>query len=239
MNRNFLLIVLSVLCFSAAQAQEYSFGVKAGGNYSLGGELEAFSPKVGSTPPKSIGVYEGQSSIGFQAGVFLELRFNKFFVRPEILFNQLESEYELPGYTSTYSIEKLNIPLLFGYEITDNFDVFAGPAYNNIINSSFDGTRKPNATIVVQDTPLAGQIGVKWTFLKRFEIDLRYEHMLTKKQITTYNMDSTLFVGGSGSLTQISFDDPRLNQIMLSLSFKIGDSESNTGRRRSAQSCYF
>ena len=229
-------IILILIFFSSVnllQAQEYSFGIKAGGNYSMGGELEAFTPI-----PSSIGIFEANSQFGYQAGVFFELNFGKFFVRPEVMFNVLEAEFDLPGYSSTYSIEKLNIPILFGYSVTDKIDVFAGPAYNNIMNSSLEGTNNPNTTIVVQDTPLAGQIGVKWTFLKRFELDLRYEHMLSSKQATTYNMNSSLFTSTSGSLTRISFDDPRLNQIMLSLSFKIGDSESNTGRRR-GRGCYF
>lgn len=233
MSKKIILILIFFSCVNLLQAQEYSFGIKAGGNYSMGGELEAFTPT-----PSSIGVFEANSQFGYQAGVFFELNFGKFFVRPEVMFNVLEAEFDLPGYSSTYSIEKLNIPILFGYSVTDKIDIFAGPAYNNIMNSSLEGTNNPNTTIVVQDTPLAGQIGVKWTFLKRFELDLRYEHMLSSKQATTYNMNSTLFTSNSGSLTTISFDDPRLNQIMLSLSFKIGDSESNTGRRR-GRGCYF
>ena len=236
MNRYFLLIFISIFSLSFAQAQEYSFGIKGGANYAMGGELEAFQPVVPPNPPVSLGVYEGNPQIGLQAGIFFELKWEKFFVRPEIMFNSLKSEFELPGYTSVYTIEKLNIPLLLGYRITESFDIYAGPAYSNIINSSLDGTNNPSTNIIVQDAPLAGQIGVKWSFLERFEIDLRYEHMLTSKQASTYNMDSSLFTGPS--LTQISFDDPRLNQIMLSLSFKIGDSESNTGRRR-GRGCYF
>ena len=233
MFKKIILIFIFICSVNLLQAQEYSFGIKAGGNYSMGGELEAFTPNA-----TSIGVFDGNSQFGFQAGVFFELKFGKFFVRPEVMFNTVESEFEFPGFSSTYSIEKLNIPVLFGYSLTESIDVFAGPAYNNIMNSTLEGTNNPNTTIVVQDTPLAGQIGVKWTFLRRFELDLRYEHMISSKQVTTYNMDSSLFTSPSGSLTRISFEDPRLNQIMLSLSFKIGDSENNTGRRRGG-GCYF
>ena len=38
-------------------------------------------------------------------------------------------------------------------------------------------------------------------------------------------------------LIQADFDDSRLNQILLSISFKIFDSAANPGRRKG--SCYF
>ncbi len=174
MNKSFFLVLAAVLCFGFSQAQEYSFGIKGGANYAMGGEI------VGNSSGGNYfaGTVTPESEIGFHGGVFFQLKFGKFFVRPEAMYNTIETTFDFPEQPSAYAVEKLSIPLLFGYNVWGPVDIYAGPAYQNIMSSTLEGTEPPNETIVAQNTPLAAQAGVKFNF-GRFELDLRYDHSLS------------------------------------------------------------
>lgn len=144
----------------------------------------------------------------------------------------MEMEFEFPAQNSIYSVEKLSIPLLFGYNIWGPIDVYAGPAYQNIMNATIEGTEPVNQTIIVQNTPLAVQAGIKAS-IGRFELGLRYDRSMASQE--SQGLD---FNNGQYGINLTEYDDLRVNQFLLSLSFKIGDSESNTGRRR-GRGCYF
>ncbi|MBI6116603.1 outer membrane beta-barrel protein [Salegentibacter maritimus] len=229
MNKYFVLIFISIFCVSVSQAQEYSFGIKGGANYSMTGEIDGSSSGGAGFFD---GVVEGQPKVGFHAGVFFELNFGKFFVRPEVIFNSMEMEFEFPAQNSIYAVEKLSIPLLFGYNVWGPIDVYAGPAYQNIMNATIEGTEPVNQTIIVQNTPLAVQAGIKAS-IGRFELGVRYDRSLASQE--SQGLD---FNNGQYGINLTEYDDLRVNQFLLSLSFKIGDSESNTGRRR-GRGCYF
>ena len=100
------------------------------------------------------------------------------------------------------------------------------------MNATMEGTQPVNQTIVVQNTPLAVQAGIKASF-GRFEIGLRYDRSLASQETQIIDFDN-----GEYGINLTEYDDLRVNQFLVSLSFKIGDSESNTGRRR-GRGCYF
>ncbi|HEY9184943.1 MAG TPA: outer membrane beta-barrel protein [Salegentibacter sp.] len=230
MNKSFLPILIGLLCFSlSSNAQEYSFGVKGGGNYVMGGSITGKDPGgVGYFD----GTIEADPEFGFHAGVFFQLKFGKFFIRPEAMYHTMSTTFEFPTQPSAYEVDKISIPLLFGYNIWGPIDIYAGPAYQNIMNSSLEGTEPPDKVIVVQNTPLAAQAGVKVNF-GRFEVDLRYDRTLASKELQFVDIDN-----GEYGVNDADFTDSRLNQVLLSIGFKIGDSESNPGRRR-GKGCYF
>ncbi len=212
----------------SSNAQEYSFGVKGGGNYVMGGSITGENSGVGNFD----GTVEADPEFGFHAGVFFQLKFGKFFIRPEAMYHTMGTTFEFPTQPSAYEVEKLSIPLLFGYNIWGPIDIYAGPAYQNVMSSSLEGTEPPDQVIVAQNTPLAAQAGVKVNF-GRFEFDLRYDRTLASKE--TQNID---IVRAEYGINKGYFTDTRLNQVLLSIGFKIGDSESNPGRRR-GKGCYF
>lgn len=228
MKKSFLLILLGLFSLTYTQAQEYSFGIKGGANYVMGGSITGIS----SGGTFFDGTVDADPEFGFHGGVFFQLKFGKFFIRPEAMYHSMETTFEFPSQPSTYSVEKLSIPLLFGYNVWGPIDVYAGPAYQNIMSSSLEGTEPPNQIIVAQNTPLAAQAGVKFNF-GRFELDFRYDRTLASEE--TQRVD---IVNSDYGINLADFTDSRLNQFLVSLSFKIGDSESNPGRRR-GRGCYF
>ncbi|MFV8224794.1 outer membrane beta-barrel protein [Christiangramia aquimixticola] len=227
MNKAFYLLFIGFFFFSAANAQEFSFGIKGGANYVMGGQITGNS----SNGLYFDGTVEAESQVGFHGGAFFEVRFGKFFLRPEFIYSAMETEFPFPKAPAIYSVDKISVPLLFGYNIWGPIDIYGGPAYQNILDGTLEGTEPPNQTIIAQNTPLAGQIGVKAGF-GRFELDLRYDHSLSTAE--SQGLD---IINADYGINKANFDDARLNQILLSLSFKIFDSAANPGRRKGG--CYF
>lgn len=228
MNKTFFLLALSLFCFSTSFGQEYSFGLKGGANYVSGGQITGISSGAGFFD----GTVTADSKIGFHGGAFFQITFGKFFVRPEVIYSIMETEFQFPTQPSTYSVDKISVPLLIGYNVWGPIDIYAGPAYQNILDSSLEGTQPADLVIISQNTPLAAQVGIKAGF-GRFEIDLRYDRTLASEE--PFDID---IINSEYGINRATFDDTRLNQFLVSLSFKIFDSEANPGRRR-GKGCYF
>lgn len=229
MNKAVYLLIIGLFCFSASNAQEFSFGIKGGPSYVMGGQITG---RVGGGGDFG-GTVEAESKVGFHAGGFFEVRFGKFLIRPELIYSPMEVEFPFPAKNSIYAVEKISVPLLIGYNVWGPLDIYAGPAYQNILDVSLEGN-EPDRPVVAQNSPLAAQAGIKGVF-GRFEVDLRYDRTLASKEPYIINIVKS---GPDGyGINQADFDDSRLNQILLSLSFKIFDSSANPGRRKG--SCYF
>lgn len=227
MNKKVYLLILVLFCFTLTHAQEFSFGIKGGANYVMGGQITGNS----SNGLYFDGTVDADSKIGFHGGAFFEIRFGKFLLRPEFIYSAMETEFAFPTAPSIYAVDKISVPLLLGYNVWGPVDIYAGPAYQNILDSSLEGTEPPNQVIVAQNTPLAAQAGIKAGF-GRFEVDLRYDRSLSTKEEMSLDI-----VNSDYGINRATFNDTRLNQILLSLSFKIFDSEANGGRRKG--NCYF
>ncbi|CAL67619.1 outer membrane beta-barrel protein [Christiangramia forsetii] len=226
MNRALYLLVIGLLCFSASNAQEFSFGIKGGPSYVMGGQITGL---VGGGTDFG-GVVEGDSQFNFHGGGFFEIRFDKFLIRPEVIYSAMEVEFGFPSQPAIYAVDKISVPLLVGYNVWGPIDIYGGPAYQKILDSTLEGN-EADEPVVVQNSPLAAQAGIKAAF-GRFELDLRYDRSLASKEPYDINI-----VKSDYGINRASFDDSRLNQILLSISFKIFDSEANPGRRKGG--CYF
>lgn len=205
-------------------AQEFSYGLKAGVNYSLGGEITGESSGVGYWD----GTLEGTPMFGFHGGAFLQVNFGKFFLRPEVVYTSLEREFDFPRQPSTHAVQKFDVPLLVGYNIWGPLDVYAGAVYSNILDSTLEG-EEDLEQIVVQNTPINAQAGAKVEF-GRFGLDVRYEHSLSTAEQQNLNI-----VNSEYGVNRAYYNDARFNQIIVSVIFKIGGPGLNERRRRA---CY-
>lgn len=214
-----LCLVFGVISFSFSQ--ELSYGLKGGINYAMGGQITGISSGGLYTDD----TFEASGQIGFHGGAFLQVNFGNFFVRPEVVYSSLETQFDFPNSPSTYSVETFTVPLLVGYNIFGPLDLYAGPVYSNILNASLMGN-EAEGEIVVQNTPINGQVGAKVEF-GRFGIDVRYEHSLSTAD--PYPID---IVNSDYGVNRATFDDTRLNQIIVSVIFKIGGPGLNVRRSR-------
>jgi len=229
MKKSLYLLFIALLCFSVSNAQEFSFGIKGGPSYVMGGQITGIT----GDGTDFGGVVDGDSQFKYHGGGFFEVRFDKFLIRPEVIYSAMEVEFGFPTQPSIYTAEKISVPLLFGYNVWGPIDIYAGPTYQKILNASLEGSQ-PNDPIVAQNSPLAAQAGVKASF-GRFELDLRYDRSLSSAE--SYDIDIEENGPDGYGINRATFNDPRLNQILLSISFKLFDSEANPGRRKGG--CYF
>ena len=232
MKKNILSLLFIVMFSATALSQEFSYGLKAGINYSMGGEIRGYT----STLNYWGGTATGEGGIGYHGGAFGQINFGNFFIRPEVVYASLVNEFDIPlrEETTEFSVEQFSIPILLGYNIYGPLDLYAGPVYSNIMSSQIYGS-EDNPTIVVQNTPINAQVGAKVEF-GRFGLDVRYEHSLSTAEQQDFDFDNSLFGGRDGGANRASFMDSRINQVIVSLIFKIGGPGLNEGRRR--RPCY-
>lgn len=211
-----IVFVLILFCVSIIYSQEYSVGFKAGGSYSLNDN--------GSEILRNNVQYSAESDFGYLGGTFLEVNFGKWLVRPEVFFNSARGEFDFSGSPVIYTLDKVSIPLLLGYNIYGNFDIYGGPAYQYILNKSIEDT---NDVIDDSHSNLAAQFGLKLSF-NRLEIDLRYDFTFPSEDYQRINFN--------GDSNQAYFDEGRLNQLMLSFNYKLFGSNIESSRR--GGNCY-
>ncbi len=211
-------IGIAIIFFSSiSYSQSYSAGIKVGGSYSLndnGSEIFMNGQR-----------YSAKSDFGYLGGGFVEINFGKLILRPEAFLNRSTGEFQLSPATSKYTVDKLSVPLLLGYNVYGPLDIYAGPAYQFIINKELENTRE---ALEQEHNNFATQAGIKLNS-GRWEIDLRYDFTLLKEHFQ--------FVRFNNTYNTAYFDEGRLNQLMLSLNYKLFDSDIIPARR--GKTCYF
>ena len=226
---SFALLLVTSLTVQSQTTFEY--GLKGGISYSMGGEIQGNDSGVGYWG----GIAEGEGAVGYHGGVFGQVNFGKFFVRPEVVYSSLTQKFDIPlrEEKTDYSVQTFTIPLLLGYNIYGPLDLYAGPVFTNILDSSIFGVQG-DPVISVQNRRVNIQAGAKVEF-GRFGLDVRYERSLSDAQDSGIDFDNDLF-GGKPGANDAKFTDARLNQIIVSFIFKIGGPDLNNGRRR--RPCY-
>lgn len=230
-----LFLICGMASSGLAQEFKYSFGLKGGINYTMGGQITgnssggAISPHTGEEYWS--GTAQAQSKIGYHGGGFFQANIGRFFARPEITYTSIETGYEFPGENTTHSVEKFDIPFLIGYNVFGPLDIYVGPVYSNIIDSHIIDDGEPQ-NVVTQNSPLNLQAGAKFEF-GRFGIDFRYERIMSPAEPHELN-----FVDRVHYVNKAVFDDPRINQIIMSVTFKLGGSDVGGGGARRRGPCY-
>lgn len=209
-----LLLSLCLVCgiVSIGSAQELNYGFKAGGNYTMTGEIEEYDSTL-----RDGDSFQAKGQIGFHGGAFLQVNFGNIFVRPEVVYSSLKSKFDFPTATSTYSVETFTIPLLVGYNVFRLFDIYAGPVYSKILNASISGNENVYPMFVQnKESSVNGQIGIKAAFA-RFEIDIRYEHSLSTSEMQSIDFDNSKY-----GINRSVFWDSRINQVIVGIIYNIG-----------------
>jgi len=232
-----LLISLTSFSFSQVNAQQFQVGLKGGINKTSGGEITGIDSGVPADYTSDTFVAIGE--IGFHGGGWVQVNFGKFFVRPELVYSKLESRFDFPQGPTLFEVEELSAPFLIGYNIYGPLDVYGGVAYKNIISATIERIEPTDnpAEVTIQNTPFSAQFGVKAQF-GFIGVDVRYDYSLSSAE--PYNVDFQSFNSDFDipTVNRATLNDLRLNQIIVSLTLKLWDSE-NKGRRRKGGSCYF
>lgn len=178
MKKRYLLSVFSLLFFVITYAQEYGFGVRGGINtYSIGNIIT-----VGSNgpqgPPAGL-TFEPVKDIGYQFGGYVFVKFGKFYIRPELNYVSSQNHYDFPSKSAKWSTSKIDIPVLFVYDVFEPISVYLGPGFNFFGDITLEGVQETSFTTGTPGPDLKKStfnvnIGIMFRY-KRLGIDLRYE----------------------------------------------------------------
>ena len=178
-----------------------AFGVKAGINYNSNSIKEVSSD-----------VFEGaESKTGYHAGVWLRLKVPVLglYVKPELVYTNLENEvkYKFTGKMTSYSFQKIDLPILVGKKVFGIGNVYAGPSFQYILNPDFSFSD-------ISDVKADGfTVGFQFgggIELGNFGTDLRLER--------AFSAIESRFIGTTG--TAVNFDT-RINQVIFGVTYRL------------------
>ena len=160
MKKRYLLLVFSLLSFLFVNAQEYGFGVRGGINtYSIGNIIT-----VGSNgpqgPPAGL-TFEPVKDMGYQFGGYFFAKFGKFYIKPELNYVSSQNHYDFPNQQSKWTTSKIDIPVLFIYDVFEPISVYIGPGFNFFGDTTLEGVQETSFT-----TGTAGPDLKKSTFIR-------------------------------------------------------------------------
>ncbi len=188
-----LFIVIIVLTSLAVQAQEGGgFGIKAGLNYGSNGDLRENGQTIIDNPDENF---------GYHVGVFSKLDLGPIYIRPELSYTLLNSEYN----NSALEIKKLDAPVLVGFKVIGPLNFFMGPSFQYILDTELEEIELQD---VKEDFSIGLQVGIGVN-LGNLGVDVRYERGLSSNEAEF------------SSLGQLGTLDTRPHQIILGLSLKL------------------
>ena len=194
LQKSLLVMVLS-LCGTTLFAQNGSgFGVKGGLNYGGNGNYFDSIEQAFENPDKNA---------GFHVGIFGKLG-NRLYFRPELVYTNTKSGYD----KGDLKIQKLDAPMLVGLKVIGPLNIFAGPAFQYILDTEFDGV---SVNDIENDFSVGLNIGAGVN-LGRLGIDLRYERGFSENEVDFIDSNITSLNGDRV--------DTRPDQLILSLSVK-------------------
>ncbi len=192
MKNSFFITLILVLTTTTTFAQSASgFGFKAGLNYNANGDyFESISTNA-ENPDRNI---------GFHIGVFGKFG-KKLYIKPEIVYTSTKSDYA----NEEFKMQKIDIPVLVGIKVIGPLSVFAGPSFQYILDSEFEGI---SINDIEKDLSFGLNFGIGLN-LNKIGIDVRYERGLSNNEASFLNNNNI----------DTSRIDTRPDQIILSLSF--------------------
>lgn len=181
---------LSIGAITFAQSDS-GFGIKGGLNYGSSGDLRNEITNNSENP---------DSKIGYHLGVFAKADLGVVYIRPELIYTKLNSQYSV----GDFEVQKLDLPLLVGVNIVGPLNVFAGPSLQYILDTKLEGI---DVNDVRDEFSVGAQIGVGLD-LGRLGIDLRYERGFKENEVEFFNINPSRI-------------DTRPEQLIIALSLSL------------------
>ncbi|MGS0524513.1 porin family protein [Zobellia nedashkovskayae] len=197
MRKTLLTAVFALVSIAAfSQKDLVEIGVKAGLNYSANGDYFESIGDAAKDPDRNI---------GYHVGLFSKIDLNRLYLRPELVYTKTKSDYN----GDKFDISKLDLPLLVGIKVIGPLHVFAGPSFQYILDTEFDGISIDD---IENDFSVGANIGAG-VDLGKLGIDIRYERGFNSNEATFINTNITNL--GPSRV------DARPDQLIVSLSLTL------------------
>ena len=136
MKKNLLLATLMILSVTGVQAQDVSFGIKGGVNFSNFSGDDA-------------DMLETDGRTGFHLGLIAEIMFTENLgVQPEVLYSsqgaksdfQMEDEFFGSLSIDEFKLDYISIPVLLKYYFIEGLSLEVGPQFSFVANSEVEAS---------------------------------------------------------------------------------------------------
>jgi hypothetical protein len=130
MKKQTLLVVLAVFAFAPMAFSQLSGGIRLGVNLA---NQKYDADGISVTP---------DSKLGILGGLYLTANLSdKIAIQPELHFASMGSKVDLLGEEIKTKLSYLSVPVLFRYNITENFNLQVGPQLGFLVSAKeeFDG----------------------------------------------------------------------------------------------------
>ncbi len=129
------IVPLFFLFIAKAESQQLSAGIYGG--YTTG------AVKISEIKNQFADVIKGDNIWGIEAGLYAKGAFGPFYIKPLALLqfkngtvDIMKDETQVEN--SSYSEQKLNVPLMFGLNVIGPLSIEAGPVYNYIFHATHE-----------------------------------------------------------------------------------------------------
>lgn len=196
MKKTILVAFMALSGFYGVAQSDSGFGIKGGLNYNANGDYFESVGDAAKNPDRNV---------GYHVGIFGKFGASKVYVRPELVYTKTKSDYD----GADFDMSKLDVPVLLGINLIGPLHVFAGPSFQYILDTEFDGVTIDD---VENDFSVGMNIGAGVN-LGKLGIDLRYERGFSDNEATFVNTNNTNL--GASRI------DTRPDQLILSLSLAL------------------
>lgn len=191
--------IFTVLLFTAL------FSVKAQGDWGIKGGLSYNTNGEFLSEAEAIIDDKGEGKNGFNIGLYKKYDLGALYLRPELVYTKTKSTYAYKGGDTDYDISRIDVPVLVGFKAFGPINVFAGPAFQYILDNDLDGFDYQD---IKSDLTVGVNIGVS-VELGKLGIDARYERGLSSNEAEWTNLGNTFTL------------DSRPEQLIFSLSYSL------------------
>lgn len=222
-----LTFVILLITFLNINAQEFSIGIKGGINYSSIGDLYHYGNNSGlgvNVTPDENTVFNADKAIGTNFGIFFMVEYDRFYIRPEVIFSSLKNSYNLAFKEAEWTATKIDIPVLFGYKVYNNISIYAGPGFSSITDMELTGPEYP---IMYDETSINLNAGIFADF-GVVGLDLRYEYGISKVDEQRVDIDRGIY--GTNIADLLEYNP---SQISICIHLNIANLDNTKGNRRS------
>jgi hypothetical protein len=218
MKKGLLMIALFIGAIQFSNAQ-ISYGLKAGMNFDANSEASSYIEL-----PDGITLDSKSSNGGFHAGAWLRVKVPLIglYVRPEIIYTDLKSEYTinapLVGLDNSkieYSLTKIDVPVLLGLKFLGVGNIFLGPNVQYLLKSDMSSDIY-NSDSIDEELSFGLVIGAGVEFWK-LGLDVRFETGFVTPESTDISS-----IGSIEDLKPVvdALTGQKPNQVIVGLSYK-------------------
>ena len=151
-----LLLSAIIVMITIISASAQSFGAKAGLNIAnVSGDVE-----------------NNKALLGLNIGVFAEFELSDgIFLQPEVLYSAQGFKAKEEGVTVDFDMEYLNIPVMFKFEVADDFNLEAGPQIGFLLSAKLLGVDFKDE---MESVDFGANLGFSYDFTENLFVGARY-----------------------------------------------------------------